>query len=74
MCNKIEDYFAGVLQGEEKATFKHHLESCSTCQKRLDQLVFLDKELRRVMPRTLQEKKLSSNWMEDLITRVWSSN
>ena len=73
ICDRIEDYFAGVFQGEEKAAFKRHLGSCPTCQRRLDQLVRLDRELRERMPISLQQAP-RPGWVEDLIMRTRSNN
>ena len=41
-----EDYFAGVLEGDEKVAFEDHLVRCSVCRERLAEVRALDARLR----------------------------
>ncbi|MDR7071224.1 anti-sigma factor [Fictibacillus barbaricus] len=34
-CDKLLDYYNGILEGEEKAEFEAHLKECSACQEEL---------------------------------------
>jgi hypothetical protein len=66
-CDRIEDYFAGVLQGDNRVSFEGHLEACLTCRNSLKHLVLLDKELRETLPSTLPDVEPSSDWIENLV-------
>jgi anti-sigma factor RsiW len=61
-CDRIEDYFAGVLEGASRDAFKLHVSGCPRCKERLEQLVRLDRELRRALPRLPQSLVLHLKW------------
>jgi len=69
-CSRIEDYFAGVLQGEEKEAFERHLATCPRCERRLQQLIQLDKELRKRLPRTLPGLEVRPSWLAELVRQM----
>ena len=67
LCDKIEDYFAGVLQGDNRVSFESHLKVCPACRGSLKRLILLDKELRETLPHTLPDIEPPSNWVDGLI-------
>jgi anti-sigma factor RsiW len=70
MCDRIEEYFAGILSGEDRLMFQNHMASCPTCRTRWEQLVFLDRELRKALPRVPKEEAIRTEWLENLVARV----
>ena len=67
LCEKIEDYFAGVLQGDNRVSFEGHLKVCPVCRNGLERLILLDKELRETLPQTLPDTEPPSDWPGKLI-------
>lgn len=49
LCDRAEDYFAGVLVGKARERFQEHLISCARCRKRLRELRVLDRALRKAL-------------------------
>lgn len=68
ICDRIEDYFAGVLVGRSRDAFKLHMSGCPVCKKRLKQLVRLDRELRRALPRRPQSLVLHLKWPDGSVS------
>ncbi len=67
LCEKIEDYFAGVLQGDTRVSFEGHLKVCSACHNSLERLILLDRELRETLPHALPDIEPPSDWPGKLI-------
>lgn len=64
--HRVEDYFAGVLEGRERGAFERHLESCPQCAKGLKELQDLDKKLATHLPRTLPYREPRREWLVSL--------
>jgi hypothetical protein len=49
ICDKIEEYFVSLIEGEEPNEFLEHLPTCDRCHKGLTQLRRLHEELDRTL-------------------------
>lgn len=59
--HRAEDYFAGVLQGEERSAFERHLAWCEPCRDALEKLRTLHPRLSSQLPRSRLHPR--SEWM-----------
>lgn len=66
VTHQIEDYFAGVLEGGERAAFERHLEECPYCQRALEELRRLDGRLAAELPRAIAAREPRREWLETL--------
>jgi predicted anti-sigma-YlaC factor YlaD len=47
MCERLEEYFVALLEGEPQPDFDKHLSECPKCRKGLQQLVQLHRKLKK---------------------------
>jgi len=65
----VEDYFAGVLQGDARRAFERHLATCTLCQEHLKELRQLDDQLRKELPRTVEEEP-TPEWVKEIVLKA----
>ena len=64
--HRVEDYFAGVLEGEERVGFERHMESCVTCKDAIEALRRLDVRLSRELAPSVAAREPRREWLEQV--------